>query len=378
MSHPKGPLMVEPTDGEPIRSVLYDVQARQGGVFEDFDGWVWTVDLGDTLGEYEAIRSGAAMWDVYALVKWEVVGPDAGEAIQRVFTNDLSTQQVGQVRYGAFCDGAGALLDEGTVFKVNDEHYFVFTNGHDFSDHLTDWSTGLSVAIADLTHEMPLISVQGPRSREILQTLTDVDLADLRYFRFLPQRVDVAGVPVWLSRTGFSGELGFELIPTRGDAERLWQVLTDAGVRPVGSSAVEIARIEAGLIIYSFDYDPGQRTPYDLGLDRMVATGSDVVFLGKDPLTSLAAAPPNRLKTLRLDGVDLPEYGTDVLQGGQVVGTLTSPTDSPRFGIIGLAVLPTELAGGGTELEVVVGDQTVTATVADLSIYDPQKVKPRS
>jgi len=370
--------MVEPTDGEPIRSVLYDVQARQGGAFEDFGGWVWTVDLGDTPGEYEAIRSGAAMWDVYALVKWEVVGPDAGEAIQRVFTNDLSNQVVGQVRYGAFCDGSGALLDEGTVFKVTDEHYFVFTNGHEFSDHLTDWSTGLSVAIADLTHEMPLVSVQGPRSREILQTLTDVDLAGLRYFRFLPQRVDVAGVPVWLSRTGFSGELGFELIPSRGDAERLWVALTDAGVRPIGSNAVEIARIEAGLIIYTFDYDPGQRTPYDLGLDRMVATGSGVVFLGKEPLAALAAAPPNRFKALRLGGHELPEYGADVRRGDQVVGTLTSPTDSPRFGVIGLAVLSTDLAVDGTTLEVVVGDQRVPATVAELSIYDPTKARPRS
>jgi aminomethyltransferase len=369
--------MVQPTDGQPIRSVLYDVQARQGGSFQDFDGWIWTLDLGDTPGEYEAIRSGAAMWDVYALTKWEVVGPDAGAAIQRVFTRDLTTQQVGQVRYGAFCDGAGQLLDEGTVFKVNDEHYFVFTNGHEFSDHLTDWSTGLSVAIADLTHEMPLISVQGPKSREILQSLTDVDLSAMPYFRFTPTRVVLGGVLVWLSHTGFSGELGFELVVSPADAEQLWLTLADAGVRPVGSNAVEIARIEAGLIIYLFDYEPGQRTPYDLGLDRMVATTSDAVFLGKEPLAALAAEPPNRFKTLLVGGDQLPEYGADVLHDGVVVGTLTSPTNSPRFGQIGLAVVPTALAANGTKLDVVLGDTTVSASVDELSIYDPEKLKPR-
>jgi aminomethyltransferase len=363
---------------QPIRSVLYDVQARQGGTFGDFDGWVWTLDLGDTPGEYEAIRSAAAMWDVYALTKWEVVGPDAAEAIQRVFTRDLSRQEIGQVVYGAFCDNDGQLLDEGTVFKLDREHYFVFTNGHEFADHLSGWSTGLSVAIADLTHEMPLISVQGPRSREILQTLTDVDLSSLRYFRFVPERVNVAGVPVWLSRTGFSGELGFELVAAPTDAERLWLALTDAGVRPIGSNAVEIARIEAGLIIYTFDYDPGQRSPFDLGLDRMVSVDTPVTYLGKAPLHELASNPPNRFKTLRVSGDILPEYGADVLHDGAVVGTLTSPTISPRFGLIGLAVIPTALADNGTTLDVVVGEGVVPATVDDLSIHDPHKLKPRS
>jgi aminomethyltransferase len=369
--------MSEQTD-QPIRSVLYDVQARQGGTFQDFDGWVWTLDLGDTPGEYEAVRSGAAMWDVYALTKWEVVGPDAEEAIQRVFTRDLSGQEVGQVIYGAFCDSDGMLLDEGTVFKLDREHYFVFTNGHEFADHLSDWSTGLSVAIADQTHEMPLISVQGPKSREILQSLTDVDLSALRYFRFVPERIAVAGVPVWLSRTGFSGELGFELVTTPADAERLWLALTDAGVRPIGSNAVEVARIEAGLIIYSFDYDPGQRTPFDLGLDRMVSLNTPVTYLGKDRLRELATNPPRRFKTLRISGDVLPEYGADVLHDGAVVGTLTSPTDSPRFGLIGLAVIPTALADNGAMLEVVVGDGVAAATVDSLSIHDPEKLKPRS
>jgi aminomethyltransferase len=370
--------MTAPTDDEPIRSVLYDVQARQGGNFDVFDGWVWTLDLGDPGAEYEAIRSDVAMWDVYALAKWDVVGPEAGEAIQRVFTNDLSQQQAGQVRYGAFCSGSGALLDEGTVYKVSDDRYFVFTNRHDFADLLSDWSTGLSVSATDRTHEMPLVSVQGPRSRDVLKTLTDVDLDALRYFRFLPQRVEVAGVPVWLSRTGFSGELGFELIPEPEHAERLWLALTDAGVRPIGSLAVEMARIEAGLIIFDYDYSPGERTPYDVGLDKVVATEAPVMFVGKDALTTIAAAPPHRFKTVRLDGSTVPEYGADITVDGTVVGTLTSPTSSPRFGVIGLAVLDTAHSADETVVDVAMAHGVARGRVSPLAIYDPRKSRPRS
>ncbi|HUW15801.1 MAG TPA: aminomethyltransferase family protein [Actinomycetes bacterium] len=361
-----------------IRSVLYEVQRRQGGTFDDFDGWTWTLDLGDTLGEYEAMRSGAAMWDVYALAKWEVTGPDARTAIQRLFTNDLSTQSVGQVKYGAFVDENGAMVDDGTVYRLADDRYFVFTNRHELETELATHSPDASVRGVDRTHDMPLVSVQGPRSREILQTLTTTDLGGLAYFRFLPHRVDVAGVPVWVSRTGFSGELGFELIPDRGDAEPLWTTLAAAGVRPIGFNAVEIARIEVGLVVHDFDYSVGQRTPFDIGLDRVVALSSGADYVGKDALADIAEHPPNRFRTLRIDGAAAPEYGSDVRQDGSVVGTLTSPTISPRYGTIGLAVLRADVAERGNEVTVTVGDEQLRAVVEPLSIHDPDKRRPRA
>lgn len=358
---------------EPIRSALYDVQECQGGTFDDFGGWIWTLDFGDIASEYEALRSSAGMWDVYALNKWHVSGPDAQAALQRGFTNNLATQQVGQVRYGAFVDEAGLLLDEGTIYRRSDGSYFAFTNTDTFDAYVKGHSPDADVTMVNKLPEMPLVSVQGPRSREILQSLSDFDFTSLPYFRFT-EPVTIAGIEVFISRTGFSGEIGYELIPARADAEPLWLALADAGVRPVGFNAIDIARIEAGLIVFEYEYEPGQLTPFDLGMDRMVSFAPELDYIGKKALQEIAAAPPRRLKTLRLEAGELPDAGSDVTRGDEVVGTLTSPTNSPRFGPIALAIMQTSTADNDTV--VAVGGST--ATVADLSIFDPTKVKPRA
>ena len=358
----------------PVRSVLYDVQERQGGTFDDFGGWMWTLDFGDVGAEYEALRSGAGMWDVYALNKWAVSGPDAQAALQAGFTNNLATQQVGQVRYGAFVDEQGLLLDEGTIYRRADGTYYAFTNTDTFDEYVARVAPGADVQLENRLHEMPLVSVQGPRSREILQSLSDFDFDSLGYFRFATEPVTVAGIEVFMSRTGFSGELGYELIPARAAAESLWSALAEAGVRPLGFNAIDIARIEAGLIVFEYEYEPGQRTPYDLGLDRMVSFADGLDYVGRAALQAMSQSPPRRLKTLRLEPGDLPAAGSDVTREGGVVGTLTSPTNSPRFGNIALAVLDAKAADN----ETVVSVDGHTATVADLSIFDPDKLKPRA
>ncbi len=363
---------------EPVRSVLYDVQAAQGAVFEDYDGWIWTLNLGDSLGEYEALRSDVVMWDVYGLVKWDVRGPGAVETVQQVFTNDIGSLQPGQVRYGAFVDPAGAVIDDGTVFRHPGEHLWVMTNGTAFADHLAACVPGNEVSVENRLHEMPLISVQGPRSREVLQGLTDFDLAALPYFRFEPDPVAVAGIDVHVLHTGFSGELGFELIVSRDDAPELWTRLGAAGVRPIGFEAVEIARVEAGLIIHEQDYLLGEQTPFDIGLDRLVRLDGSIDFVGREALLQVAADPPSRFVTLHLAGGELPELGADVLSGGEVVGTLTSPVESPRFGPIGLTRLRRDLALDGAGVEVAVDGGRVPATVRLESAYDPEKRRPRS
>jgi aminomethyltransferase len=352
---------------------LYDVQARQGGTFDDFGGWIWTLDFGDVNAEYEVLRSGAGMWDVYALTKWHVTGEDAMAALQRGFTNNLSTQQVGQVRYGAFVDEQGLVIDEGTIYRLADGTYYAFTNADTFDQFVRQWSPDADVSLENRVHQMPLVSVQGPRSREILQSLSAFDFTSLPYFRFATEPVSIAGVDVFMSRTGFSGELGYELIPARDDAERLWLALANAGVRPVGFGGIDIARVEAGLIVFEYEYEPGQRTPFDLGLDRMVSFAPEIDYTGKKALAEIAEQPPQRLKTLRLEAGELPEPGSEVRRGGVAVGTLTSPTTSPRFGPIALAVLDSESSANDTVVEVAGS----TATVADLSIFDPTKVKPR-
>jgi len=365
---------------EPVRSVLHDAQVAQGATFRDDDGWLWTTGFGDPAGGYAAITRGAAMWDVYPLVKWDVRGPASAQAVQKVFTGDVHAMAAGQVRYGAFTDPDGLLVDDGTVFKHAEDHFWVFTNTSGFGEHWAEHAAGLDAQWANRVPQMPLVSVQGPRSREVLGALTHADLTGLGYFRFWTERVDVGGVPCWLMRTGFSGELGYELVPEPDGAPALWAALGEAGAVPIGLDTVEPARIEAGLIIYSTDYTPGVHSPYDVSLDRFVALGSGARFVGRDRLEQIAAAPPNRLKTLVLgDGsAPLPPVGADVLDGGAAVGTLSSREVTPRFGAIGLAMLATGSAVDGAVLAVDTGAGTVAATVAPLSIKDPAKARARA
>ena len=363
---------------EPVKSVLHGVQEDAGAAFLEDSGWLWTTTLGDPEAEYHAVRQSAGMWDVFALQKWDVTGPDAAAAAQRTFAGDLSRLEVGQVKYAPFVDATGAMVDDGTVYKHADDHYWVMTNSADFADFLAGHTEGLDYSIVNRTLQMPVVSVQGPRSREILQGLTDADLSTLRYFRFLPQRQEVAGVPVWVLRTGFSGELGFELIPDADRAVELWQTLEKAGVRPFGLDAVEMLRVEAGLVIIGLDYQPGETSPYDLSMDRSVAVDSAADFVGKAALAAVAEAPPNRFKTLLVAGAVAPEYGAQVYRGDEVVGTCTSPITTPKFGVVGLAVLRADQASNGNVLEVAVEGGRAKATVTDLSVHDPEKRKPRS
>ncbi len=363
---------------EPVKSVLHGVQEEAGAAFMEDGGWLWTTTLGDPQAEYEAVRQSAGMWDVFALQKWDVTGPDAAAAVQRTFTGDVSRLEVGQVKYGPFVDASGAMVDDGTVYKHTGDHFWVLTNSPEFADFLAGHAQGLDYTIENRTLRMPVVSVQGPRSREILQGLTDADLSALRYFHFLPQRREVAGVPAWVLRTGFSGELGFELIPDADRAVELWRALAAAGVRPFGLDAVEMLRVEAGLVICAVDYQPGETSPYDLSLDKMVALDSAAGFVGKTALAAAATDPPNRFKTLMVQGDLAPEYGAEVYRGEEVVGTCTSPVATPKYGVIGLAVLRTDQASNGNVLEVAVEGGRAKATVTDLSVHDPDKRKPRS
>jgi aminomethyltransferase len=361
-----------------IRTAFHDVQEARGATFVAEGGWYWSVTFGDQEAEYAAVRDGVGMWDVSPLNKWELRGPDAVEAAQRVHSNDILGLEVGQVRYGAFLDEDGLLVDDGTVFKHADDHLWVMTNGMERAEYLAEATKGLDVSVDYIAPELPNLQIQGPRSRELMRTLTDADVDSLGYFRFTPQPVKVGGVPVWLSRTGFSGELGFELFLRPEHANDLWAAVEAAGATPYGVEVVEPLRIETGMVVTEYDYAEHERTPYDLGMDRVVALDAPGEFMGKDRLREVAADPPNRLKTLRVNGDTLTEYGAAVTRDGEEVGVLTSPAISPRFGNIGLAILRSDVAEDGSTVEVALGDGTVSATVDVLAIYDPQKRRPRS
>ena len=368
------------SENEPIKTAFHEIMAAQGGSHVEDGGWMWLEGFGDVAKEYAAIRDDVAVWDVSPLNKWDFRGPDALKGAQRVFSNDVLGLEVGQARYGAFLDADGLMVDDGTVFNTAwDDHCWVMTNGKDHDEYFGELLQGLDVTFEWIAPSMPHLGVIGPRSREVVQKLTDEDIGDLKYFRFIPRHVQVAGVDVHLSRTGFGGELGYELfLLDPADAETLWNAVLGAGVTPFGAEAIEIARVEAGLIVTDYDYEPHQRTPFDFNLDRFVKLDKGLGFAGEEQLRAVSADPPNRFVTLRYEADALPEYGAVVTKDGEEAGVLTSPTDSPRFGKIGLAIVPTAQANVGNTLDVAVGDGTVSATVDVLPIYDTNKDRPRS
>lgn len=361
-----------------IETAFHQVTAAAGGTHVADGGWMWLEGFGDLQKEYAAVRDDVAVWDVSPLNKWDFRGPDALAAAQHVWSNDALGLLAGQARYGAFLDAGGLIVDDGTVYNTGrPNHCWVMTNGKDHKDYFAEMLKGFDVEIDWIAPSMPHLGVIGPRSREVVQGLTDADVSAMKYFRFFPDPVKVGGVEAILSRTGFGGELGYELFLTHPeDAAELWNAVTGAGVTPFGIDAIEILRIEAGLIVTDYDYEAHQRTPYDFNMERLVAL--DKPGAGKDALRSVAEDPPNRFVTLRLEGDVVPEYGAAVTKDGEEIGVLTSPTSSPRFGPIGLAVLRTDQAQVGNAVEVAVGDGTVGSTVDVLPLYDTNKERPRS
>ncbi len=233
---------------------------------------------------------------------------------------------------------------------------------------------------------MPHLQVQGPKARDVLRPITEgADVDALRYFRFVTEGVSIGGVPCWLSRTGYSGELGFELYCAPGDATALWHAVLEAGrphgIKPIGLSAIETLRIESGLLFPDIDYFPHQTDPYEVRLDNVIKLDKQTDFIGRDALRSIAAeGTPRLLVTLRIEGDQVPEYGAAVTVDGRDVGIVRSPCQSPTFDmeVIAMATVDRARADAGQRVEVALGDGTVGAAVAALPLYDTEKRRPRS
>jgi aminomethyltransferase len=362
---------------EGTHSPLHDWHVEHGADTMWDGGYPWTNHEGaDPMDEYEAIRTATGIWDLFSTCKYEFTGPDATRMIQRRFTNRIDGMQPGQVRYGAFVNADGTMVDDGNVYRFGDDRYWVMINTPDFEGWFRETAEDLDANVAHRTDELGMIAVQGPTSPQTLQPLVERDLGELGYFRFWPEQVRVAGVPAQVLRTGFSGEKGYEIVVDADQALPVWQALVDAGAVPFGLTAIDLARTEVGLIIIAVDYEPGETSPWDLSMDRFIATDTENV--GATALAERGANPPTRFKTLKIDGDAAPDYGAAVTSDGREVGTVTSPAVSPRVGTIGLAILDTDVAEDGTKVEVAVEGGTAPATVEPLSILDPEKRKPRS
>jgi aminomethyltransferase len=262
--------------------------------------------------EYSAIREAAAVIDTTPLYKYVVRGPDATRLLDRVITRDLTKVRVDQVIYTPWCDEDGKVLDDGTVTRLADQEYRVTAADPCYRWFLLN-ATGLDVEVADVTDELAALALQGKLSREVLESVTGEAWTDVRYFRH--RRSAIAGIDVSVTRTGYTGDRGYEIwIPVEG-ALAVWDAVFAAGepygIHPAGIRALDAARVEAGLILIEAEYtsarhaiSPEQNySPFEIGLGRLVEFGKAATFTGKAALVAERATggPDRRLVGLELD-----------------------------------------------------------------------------
>src|SRR5258708_32840828 len=252
--------------------------------------------------EYNAIRNGAALIDISPLFKYRVSGKDATRLVDRIITRDLRKVAVGQVVYTPWCDEHGKVIDDGTVSRLEANTYR-WTAADPSLRWFRENALGLDVQVEDVSESTAAVALQGPTSRDILRACAGDEVASLKYFRVRP--FTIAGIPVEISRTGYTGDLGYEIWAPAARAEALWDALMAAGraydITPTGMLALDVARIEAGLILLDVDYTsaknaltPSQAfSPYEIGLGRSVHLDK-APFIGQAALRRLAKAGPSR------------------------------------------------------------------------------------
>jgi aminomethyltransferase len=243
--------------------------------------------------EYNAIRNGCALIDISPLFKYHLHGPDALRLVDRVITRDASAMGVGQVYYTPWCDDDGKVIDDGTVARLGDEHVR-WTAADPNLRWLLEHARGLNVAVDDVSEQVAALALQGPTSARLLASVSDLDIAALKYFRAAAGAI--AGVPVEVTRTGYTGDLGYEVWMPSDRALEVWDAVIEAGrayvLRPAGMLALDVARVEAGLLLTDVDFhsvrkasiDQQMYSPDELGLGRLVSLDKASAFVGRAAL----------------------------------------------------------------------------------------------
>ena len=370
------------------------IAARTRNLTEYRGFWLPTSFTNDgAVAEYWACREKAAVMDLSPLRKWEILGPDAEALVQHAITRDARRLSAGQVVYTAVCNETGGMIDDATVFRLGQDN-FRFVGGDEYDGvHLKALADrlGLRVWVKPSTDQLHNLAVQGPRSREILAGIvwtpaTQPALAELKWFRFLIGRIgDHQGLPVVISRTGYTGELGYEVFCHPGDGPAVWDAIMAAGaphgLTPLGLDALDMLRIESGLIFAGYEFDD-QVDPFEAGIGFTVNLDTEDDFLGKAALVERKAHPQRRLVGLELAGNETAGHGDCVHVGRDQVGVITSGVRSPILRKnIALCRMAVQYADLGTEVEVGKLDghqKRIPATVVRVPFYDPDKTRPRS
>lgn len=364
----------------PLReTALRDRHEALGARLVPFAGWLMPVQYSGIIDEHRAVRSAAGLFDLGHMGQVRVEGPDALDYLQYVTTNDVSLLEPGDAQYSMLPNVKGGVIDDIIVYRLEDEPgYFVVINAANREKDV-DWllqtrerRRDFDVEIEDISDTLGMIAIQGPKAVEISQSLTDRDLADIAAFQC--GRANVAGIPVLLARTGYTGEDGFEFYVPQSRTAELWDALMAAGqskgLLPIGLGARDTLRLEARMPLYGSEL-ADDISPLEAGLGWAVKLGKGE-FIGRNEIAAVKdEGVPRKTVGFRLtERAGSARHGYEVQQDGARVGVVTSGAHSPTLGAeIGLALIDASAAGVGKPLQIVIRGRPVNAEQVKLPFY---------
>jgi len=382
-------------DAEPILTEQSAFHSRTSALTESYvvarDVWLpLSYEATRALDEYTACREAVTIQDMSSLRKFDVLGPDAEMLLDKALTRDISKLALNRGVYALMCDDSGSVIDDGTLFRLTDDAFRWCCGSDDSAEQLKKLAeaSGMNVWIKSLFSSMPNLALQGPKSRDLLQKLVftqphQPSIDTMKWFGSTVARLhDRNGVPFQLTRTGYTGELGYEIFCTESDAVEIWDALMQTGkefgITPMGLEALDTIRIEAGLMAAGAEFGP-DIDAYESGLGFAVDLKKPD-FIGREALARNSESPRRILVGLRFNGNEVPVHGDGVYVDRRQVGVVTSAARSPGLGCaIAMARVSTEWAES-EQLEVGKLDghmKRLTATVCAVPFVDPKRERPR-
>ena len=361
--------------GEPRKTPLYETHVGLGARVVDFAGWWLPVQYAGILEEHRAVREQAGLFDVSHMGEIRVTGPDAFGFLQKVLTNTLIGMKDGGVRYSPICYPTGGTVDDVLAYRFSENEYLLVVNASNKDKDLA-WiienRSGLSVEISDESDQTAEVALQGPAAAAILEGLAGSNVTALGYYEFAPQ-VMFADMPVLVSRTGYTGEDGFEIYCRPMDAEKIWDVLLNAGktkgLQPTGLGCRDTLRFEAAMPLYGHELT-AEISPLEAGLSRFVSFDKGD-FNGRDVLLAQKEQGLKR-KMVGFEMTDrgIARAGYLVLKNGETVGHVTSGTMAPTLGKnLGMALVRSDIGPVGTEIYIEIREKPVRATTISRPFY---------
>jgi aminomethyltransferase len=361
------------------KTPLYEKHVALKAKMVDFGGWAMPVQYTNVIDEHKATRGAAGLFDICHMGEIEVKGPQALDLLQLVLTRNLADQNTGQVKLSALLNEEGGIIDDLTVYKMGDDSYMLVTNATP-KDRDWQWISSIQkqkhfdCTLEDISDRTGKLDLQGPRSEDILQKLTDTKLKTLRFYNFCESQV--AGVPVIISRSGYTGEDGFEIYASVDIIGNIWDKLMIAGeplgMKPAGLGARDTLRLESGMMLNGQDMNESV-SPLEVPYSWIVDAHKE--FIGKAALmTRKKSGGGNKLVGIEMTGRGIARHGYKVFHHHQEIGIVTSGTYSPTLSkAIGLAFIDMACSAPDTQITVAIRDTMAEANIVKLPFYKRSK-----